>query len=430
MTMASIPLQMTSLSDLTLGIACILALVLFLSESPSADAFVANQNDILFGGYGKTASHFTKLYGMVPRRKFQAALLGGLLGGELLSLGKTKDANAIAASTSTKALVDVPMIRLRLPKGGFGREYLALKMKIKGQGPFEFMVDSGLTTELITPHLQGILGVQTGRNRLSGIGGGGQTALNPLVELTGVSIDVGDGASGPELPKLTAVITDFPQEHIDPAHDPIEGMVGMEFLSLFDVDLDFPQNRIRLFEPGNVDAPNLVELPAVVINESLLIGIRVSSPDRQSGQPILGILDCGSTFSCINWKAAQALGLPPQNDPMYRSGPAISALGIDGRPMTLTTVRKQLSYAGNPIFDPDSKSPVGFELPPAIWKPWDPVQIAVGDLPVFSQVLGDGVTPYEGPAALIGLDILAQRREVLEAGNSNSRRRKVAISPN
>lgn len=427
--MASIPLQMTSLSDLTFRIACILALVFLLSELPSVEAFVANQNDVLFGGYGKTASHGTKLYGLVPRRKFQAGLLGGLLGGELLSLGKTKDANAVAASTSTKALVDVPMIRLRLPKGGFGREYLALAMKIKGQGPFEFMVDSGLTTELITPHLQGILGIQTGRNRLSGIGGGGQTALNPLVELTGVSIDIDDGTSGPELPKLMAVITDFPQEHIDPAHDPIEGMVGMEFLSLFDVDLDFPQNRIQLFEPGTADPSDLVELPAVVINESLLIGIRISSPDRQNGQPILGVLDCGATFSCINWEAAQALGLPPKNDPLYRSGPVISALGIDGRPMTLPTVRKQLSYVGNPIFDQESKRPVGFELPPANWKSWDPVQIAVGDLPVFSQILGDGVTPYEGPAALIGLDILAQRRVVLEAGNSNSRRRKVAISP-
>jgi hypothetical protein len=40
-----------------------------------------------------------------------------------------------------------------------------------------------------------------------------------------------------------------------------------------------------------------------------------------------------------------------------------------------------------------------------------------GDLPVFSQLLGDGNTrtPFKGPAALIGLDVLAQRRVVLEA---------------
>jgi len=351
--------------------------------------------------------------------------LAGLIGGEILSFGMTDSANAYVSNT--KALVDVPMVRLRLPKGGFGREYVALKMKVKGQGPFDFMVDSGLTTELITPHLQGILNIQEGRNKISAIAGGGETASNPIVELDGLSIDVGDAAaSGPALPKLSAVITDFPQEHIDPAHDPVEGMIGMELLSLFDVDLDFPNNRIRLFEPGRADTTGLSELPAVVINESMLIGIRISTPENS--QPILGFLDCGSTFSCINWKAAQILGLPPQTDPVYRKGPAIVALGVDGRPLNLPTVRKQLSYAGNPIVDPDSRRAVGFERPPANWKPWDPVQLAVGDIPVFSNILGDGVTPYQGPAALIGLDVLAQRRLILGAGASNSRKRKVAVS--
>ncbi len=42
-------------------------------------------------------------------------------------------------------------IRLRLPKGGLGREYIIIQLYIKGKGPFDFMVDSGLTTELITP---------------------------------------------------------------------------------------------------------------------------------------------------------------------------------------------------------------------------------------------------------------------------------------
>ena len=349
------------------------------------------------------------------------------MGGEILSFGRihTKDANAVAAPV---ALVDVPMIRLRLPKGGFGREYIALKMKIQDQGPFDFMIDSGLTTELISPHLQATLGIQSGTNQLRGIAGGGEM-VNPIVDLRDVSIDTGNSKLGPVLPKLNAVITDFPQEHIDPAHDPVEGMVGMEFLSLFDVDLDFPNNRIRLFEPQSTGTSGLSEIPAVVINESMLLGIRISTPDQKNGQPILGFLDCGSTFSCINWKAAEILGLPPKNDPLYRNGPAITALGIDGRPLALPTIQKELSYTGNPIFDPESKGPIGFEPPPPNWKPWDPIQIAVGDLPVFSNILGDGVTPYQGPAALIGLDILAQRRVVLGTGAKNSQRRKVSISP-
>jgi hypothetical protein len=403
----------------------------------SVDAFTINEitlygkNDpIAFSTTASTASIRTfefQLYANnVPRRKVHASIMGGLLGGGILPFvfnGAADDAK------EAKALADVPMIRLKLPKSGFGREYIAMKMKIEGKGPFDFMVDSGLTTELITPHLQGILGINEGSNKLRALAAGGKTKANSLVELNGASIDIGDGSNGLALPKLTAVITNFPQEHIDPTHDPIEGMLGMELLQLFDVDFDFPKNRIRLNLPGATDTSGLVEIPAVVINESLLIGIRVTTPDQSNSQPILGFLDCGSAFTCINWKAAQVLGLPPKNDPVYRNGPTITALGIDGRPLTLPTIKKQLSYAGNPIIDPKSGRPIGFQSPPASWKPWDTVQIAVGDIPVFSNILGDGVIPYDGPAALIGLDVLAQRRIILEAKSELSRRRKVAVSP-
>ena len=32
-----------------------------------------------------------------------------------------------------------------------GREYVIIQLYIQGKGPYDFMVDSGLTTELITP---------------------------------------------------------------------------------------------------------------------------------------------------------------------------------------------------------------------------------------------------------------------------------------
>ncbi|KAL3926290.1 MAG: hypothetical protein SGARI_005656, partial [Bacillariaceae sp.] len=298
-----------------------------------------------------TTSH---LFAELPRRDFHAGLLSGLVGGGTLSLG-TEKAKAAVAGTATKALADVPMVRLKLPRGGFGREYVALKLNVQGGGPYDFMVDSGLTLEMITPHLQGILGIQDGKNRLSGLAAGGSTTSNPLVPLTGASIATGDGAAL-ALPQLTAAVTSFPQEHIDPSHDPVEGMLGMEVLQLFDVDFDFPKNRLRFYNPGTADASGLVEIPAIVINESLLLGIRISTPDGNS-QPIVGFLDCGSTFSCVNWKAAEALGLPPKTDPSYRNAPGVQAVGIDGRPLFLPTVKKQLSFVGDPIVDPATRRP-------------------------------------------------------------------------
>jgi len=66
--------------------------------------------------------------------------------------GSTKAAAASAAvDDNEKPLADYPMRRLRLPKGGLGREYVIIQVYIEGNGPYDFMLDSGLTTEMITP---------------------------------------------------------------------------------------------------------------------------------------------------------------------------------------------------------------------------------------------------------------------------------------
>jgi hypothetical protein len=199
-------------------------------------------------------------------------------------------------------------------------------------------------------------------------------------------------------------------------------------LSRFDVDLDFPRGRVRLYKPGTAPKSGLVLIPAVVINETGLLGIRLTSGEGR--QPILAFIDCGSTFSAVNWQAAAYLGLPPRADPAYRKGPSIVAVGIDGRPLRLPTARASLSFAGEARADRQGRVS-GFEPPPPNWKPWKPVAVAVGDLPVFPEVLGDGVQPYSGPAGLLGLDILSQRRCLIESAGdgSTTRARRIFVSP-
>jgi len=82
----------------------------------------------------------------------------------------------------------------------------------------------------------------------------------------------------------------------------------------------------------------------------------------------------------------------------------------------LPTTDVQLSYVGL------QKTKSSFTAPPSDFMPWDKIQVAVGDLPVFSQLLGDGRTPYKGPAGIVGLDILTQRRLILETSSTRQRR--------
>jgi hypothetical protein len=273
------------------------------------------------------------------------------------------------------------------------------------------------------------------------------------------------------------VVTSFPQEHLDPEHDPVEGMLGMELLGLFDADLDFPAGRLRLWAPGSAAAvaraAGLVEVPAAVLNETGLLGVRVTSPDAPAGQPLqpfvsggraapapaaprrrggcqpaaccrprcapdpppsplqVGIIDCGASFSALNWGAAALAGLPPRSDQAaWGAGPKIFSVGVDGRPLPLPTASVRLTYVGDPLGGKGAGGALSFAPPAEGWRPWEPVGLAVGDLPVFSQLLGDGVKPFAGPAALIGLDVLRQRRVILEAGAAGQgRRRRLFVAP-
>jgi len=365
------------------------------------------------------------------------------------SLTTNLSADAAAASSSSTALneplADLPMTRLTLPKNGLGREYVVIQLNIGGQGPFDFMVDSGLTTEMITPHLRDILlkiqGSSGGNSKIRGLAAGGKGQETDLVELKNASLCCGkfpnngsyyssSSSSSQSLPSLPlpplhAIVTDFPQEHIDPNHD-VEGMIGMELLELFDVDFDFPNGRIRFWPPMTSPKENLVRIPAAVLNESGLEGIRVRSPQQKvAQQPMLGIIDCGASFSTVNLAAADLLGL--SRDPKdYRSSSSVMGMGIDGKPMVMPTAKVQFTFSGNAVRSPSSGALI-FENPPSSFKPWDEITVAVGDLPVFSDLLGDGKNPYPIPTVLIGLDLLSQRRIILET--SQGRARNIYVAP-
>lgn len=57
-------------------------------------------------------------------------------------------------------------------------------------------------------------------------------------------------------------------------------------------------------------------------------GIRVTSPTAASAQPFVGIVDCGASFSAVNWAAARLLGLLDSNgDLKGPRGPDVISLG-------------------------------------------------------------------------------------------------------
>ena len=295
---------------------------------------------------------------------------------------------ASAIEQDNLPVAELPMTRLRLPKGSFGRDYIVIPLKIKGMGPFDFMLDSGLTTEIITPHLKNVLQIKLSGQTIKGLAAGGAT-YGKLIELQGASLCSGkfprSKSNEIKLPDLNAVVADFPMEHIDPAHDPVEGMLGMEFLDLFDTEFDYPNRKIRFWEPGTLDKRGLIKIPASVINESGLIGMRVLAEGQKVQQPVIGIIDCGSAFSIINWEAAKIMGLPSRNDKSYDSSGSILGVGLDGNPQQMPLKEVCISFCGDAKKDPSSGE-LSFDTPPPNWIPWK-TKAAIGDIPVFSRLV-------------------------------------------
>lgn len=92
----------------------------------------------------------------------------------------------------------------------------------------------------------------------------------------------------------------------------------------------------------------LIEIPAAVLNETGLLGIRLTSAQQPAGsQPLVGVIDTGASFSIINWAGAQLLGLPSQGDRSYRSMPTVSVVGVDGRLQLLPTQNVSLTFCGD-----------------------------------------------------------------------------------
>lgn len=94
---------------------------------------------------------------------------------------------------------------------------------------------------------------------------------------------------------------------------PIAGLLGRDFLSPFDLDLDLPHHRIALYEVRECDAwflPWTVPYAAIPLstpmNEALVVRAQVD------GRPLRALIDSGASASLITAPGMVRLGLTPE----------------------------------------------------------------------------------------------------------------------
>jgi predicted aspartyl protease len=144
--------------------------------------------------------------------------------------------------TRTATPVEVGPGEVEFELKGPGDAALVIPVSINGEGPYDFVLDTGATltcidaalaAELDLPEARGIGAVATG------IGGGGATTIVRIESLT-----VGSATSG----EMTACHLDL--EQFRAAGIEIQGLLGLNFLRSFTVTLDFERGVARFDEPG------------------------------------------------------------------------------------------------------------------------------------------------------------------------------------
>jgi hypothetical protein len=327
-----------------------------------------------------------------------------------LSTGATAVDVAGKEKQTLETVPAVDLCAIDLPDGSIGEGYIPVPVKLpnsKGEErTVHFILDSGLTTTMITPQLRTWLDQKEPRGggmTANGFAAGGSSTLQ-VCPLSGAEV----GGCGIQLPRMSAVIVDFPQASIeDPRYD-IQGMLGMEFVSLFDLDVDFPAGKIRLWNPGEgvkqAQKDNLVAVPVSLIPGDIP-GVRVAAGEGTT--PFLGIVDLGASFTLMNSAAAKLSGLPLTSEP-GRNG--IAATGVDGRQTMLASRTTDITLLGFTEWGDGSRwGDSGALKQPKMLK-FNDIRTGVGEVAVFEQLLSTPGNPWLGPAGLIGLDVWMKTR--------------------
>jgi clan AA aspartic protease (TIGR02281 family) len=205
--------------------------------------------------------------------------------------------------------------------------------------PVQLLFDTGSFTSILNmstvvrvglPSMRGE-GVDGLLSTVSGIGGG-----RSAMAVTAHTVDIG-GLKGRDYNFIAADI-------IKP---PAEGLLSIDLISQFDVDLDVPENKFVLYRPnGDCSAP-----AAFLAGPLSSTPLRPHGTDRRprinvsiDGQTLVAMIDTGATHTAIFRRAAERLGI---DSAALEAAPHQTVTGVGPRSVTaITQMLKPITIGG------------------------------------------------------------------------------------
>ena len=187
--------------------------------------------------------------------------------------------------------------------------------------PVTLMVDTGAEASLVTPSAMATLRLQTDRRHRTTIrtAGGAITTQNALLR----SFAIG----GLEMLDRSVAVGPLPVAQ----GATLQGLIGADWLTDFDVELDLPNRRIGFYRaegcgPDHAPWPGrTVSLPARIVGRGLVV---LSA--ELDGHPISALLDSGANISILSSAAATRIGVAAAALALDATGQSV---GIDGSVM-------------------------------------------------------------------------------------------------
>jgi hypothetical protein len=252
---------------------------------------------------------------------------------------------------------------------------ILVQVSIAGHDSLIFILNTAAQGSVISPETRDLLGLDPESGQTMNVmGASGPTTLT-LMTLPPVTV------AGETRDEMNAVVMDMTPYRRSPG-PPYAGILGINFLQHFDVEIDVPDSRLRLWRHREGSAsPAPPTAPANLDNLAAVQGFVTF--DVEVGDTVArAILDSGAHTSMINWHAAGAAGVTRETPGLVVGQ---SVVGISGDTFESHSQR----------FDGVTAEELRFP----------PLDMNITDLPIF-QAMGFG----ERPAMLFGADFLRECR--------------------
>jgi Aspartyl protease/PDZ domain len=216
-----------------------------------------------------------------------------------------------------------------------------LTARVNGSEPLSFLFDTGASLTVINEPRAVALGMTLRDNRRITGGDGGEGTMN-FAFAKGVAIDLGDARFAPDQVGVTSfALTEKFLGH------PMDGVLGVDFISRYVVEIDYAGKTLTLYEPkayhaGRADATGET-LPLRMINGYPCVSARLKLPGREALDLVFGI-DTGGGGSSMGLNSPlvtrrKLIESMPKVVPGFAAGVSGESPLVDGRAESLTLGR-------------------------------------------------------------------------------------------